>query len=61
MLAQIGFFVGLYIILRCLCFITRKGDRQESLGVKIFSWITLIITAFLAIDLLIRGLSGSPK
>ena len=61
MLAEIGFMVGLYIIVRMLSFVTRKGDREEVVGVKIAACVTIAFTALIIYDLLSRGLGGGSE
>ena len=55
MLPVIGVMVGFYIIVRMISFLTRKGDRAETLIVKIFSSLGIIITVFCMISLLAGG------
>ena len=57
MISEIGLVIGMYVCLRYLSFLTRKGSAQESLAVKILCIINLIITFFITIDLLVHPLS----
>lgn len=61
MIVNIGLMIGLYIITRMISFGTRKGDREESKGVKVFVVITIVVTILLIIDLLVRGTSSLPS
>jgi hypothetical protein len=44
MLAEIGIMIGAYIITRMVSFITRKGERAETVTVKILAFITVVLT-----------------
>jgi hypothetical protein len=57
MLAEIGVMIGFYIITRALSFLTRSDPAKESIIVKIFSIITIIVTLFVIADLSLRGAS----
>ncbi len=57
MVSEIGLIVGGYVILRCLSFCTRKGDREEHTIVKIMAWLGMFATGFIMIDLLMRGVT----
>jgi hypothetical protein len=43
MLAEIGIMIGAYIITRMVSFITRKGERAETVTVKILAFITVVL------------------
>ena len=58
MIACIGVMMGFYIITRCASFATRKDDRAESMLVRIFSIITIVVTILCMIPLF--G-GGSPN
>jgi branched-subunit amino acid transport protein len=58
MIPTIGLMIGAYIVVRMLSLILRKGERGEPVVVKIFSALTIILTAICISDLLARG-SGS--
>jgi len=61
MLSEIGLILALYVITRYLSFLLRKYQREEHFAVKIISFLFLLITIFLAFDLLIRGLTTPLK
>lgn len=52
MLPLIGIMIGFYIINRCLSFMGRTGDRTESKTVKIFSFITILVTVGVILSLM---------
>lgn len=58
MVPTIGVMVGLYIIMRCLSMMTRKGDRKESVAVCLFALVTTIVSLF---GIVILAFSGIPK
>lgn len=60
MVAEIGLMIGAYIIVRMISFLTRKGERAESVLVKIFAVITGLFTILILADLLMRGLTSTP-
>ena len=55
MIPDIGLMVGIYIITRMISFLSRKGDRAESLLVKGLAIITILITSICIVDLLMKG------
>ena len=59
MLPEIGLMMGVYIITRMVSFLSRTGDRSESVVAKVFSAITILVTLFVILDLLSRGSSPS--
>jgi hypothetical protein len=59
MIPDIGLMIGAYIITRMFSFLTRKGQMEESLVVKIFAIITMLLTFVVVIDLFTRGTSKS--
>jgi hypothetical protein len=56
MIAEIGIIIGLYIITRCLSFL----HRPEPAIVRMSGYITLTITIFITLALMVQGLLGSP-
>jgi len=60
MISIIGVMIGIYIITRMISFITRKDERAESSIVIVFAVITIFVTFFCIIDLLVRGLDFTP-
>ncbi|OHB72423.1 MAG: hypothetical protein A2W23_07645 [Planctomycetes bacterium RBG_16_43_13] len=60
MLATIGVMIGIYIITRMISFLTRKEPRSESTIVKVFAWITIVVTTVAIIDFLARGTTSTP-
>jgi len=59
MIPDIGLIIGFYVLTRMLSFLTRKGERAESIGVKIFAVITIIITLICLCDLWLGGTTSS--
>jgi len=55
MIPEIGLMIGLYIITRCVSFLTRSGERRESILVLILAGVTIIVTIFVVIDLFSTG------
>ena len=55
MIPEIGLMIGLYIITRCVSFLTRSGERKESVLVLILAGVTIIVTIFVVIDLFSTG------
>lgn len=55
MIPDIGLMMGVYIITRMISFLTRKGERSESVIVRIFAVITIFVTIICIFDLLLRG------
>ena len=55
MIPDIGLMIGVYIITRMISFLSRKGDRAESLLVKGLAIITILITSICIVDLLMKG------
>lgn len=60
MIPDIGVMIGVYIITRMLSFLTRREPRAESLLVKVFAAITILVTLLMILDLLIRGTAQTP-
>ncbi|OQX91181.1 MAG: hypothetical protein B6D57_00655, partial [Candidatus Coatesbacteria bacterium 4484_99] len=44
MIPMIGIMIGFYVLTRSISFISRKGDREEHIVVKVFSIITGIVS-----------------
>ena len=61
MIPTIGVMIGCYIITRMISFLTRAGEIKESILVKLFSVITILITAICVLDLLLSGASSTPS
>jgi ACR3 family arsenite efflux pump ArsB len=59
-LPEIGWMIGIYVITRAISFLTRKGDRAESVLVKAFSAITILVTLFVLVDLFSRSATQAP-
>ena len=57
MIPAIGLMIGAYVFTRMVSFLTRKGDMAESIIVKVFAVITMLVTAICVADLLMRGQS----
>lgn len=55
MIPDIGLMIGFYIITRMVSFLTRSGVRKESLFVKSFSVLTILITMASMLDLIMKG------
>ena len=55
MIPDIGLLIGAYVVTRMVSFLTRKGDREESIVVKVFAVITVLVTVTCVADLLLRG------
>jgi hypothetical protein len=53
MIPEIGLMIGGYIILRCLSFCLREGDRAEHAAVRAMAWIGVFATLFICIDLVL--------
>jgi hypothetical protein len=51
MIPEIGLMIGGYIVLRCLSFCTRKGDREEHTTVQVMAFIGILVTVLICIDL----------
>jgi hypothetical protein len=49
--------VGVYIITRMISFLSRKGDREESLLVKGLAIITILTILVCITDLLMKGVT----
>ncbi|MBA7573428.1 hypothetical protein ES708_15225 [subsurface metagenome] len=56
MIPSIGLMIGLYIITRMTSFLTRGGERSESIVVKVFAVITTLVTFLCILDLLRIGI-----
>jgi len=57
MIPEIGLMIGMYIITRMVSFITRTGERKESIAVIILGVITILISIFVIYDLFSSGAS----
>ena len=44
MIPMIGIMMGFYVLTRSISFISRKGEREEHIVVKVFSIITGIVS-----------------
>ena len=55
MIPDIGLMIGIYVITRMISFLTRKGDRAESIVVKVLAVITVLVTVICVADLLMHG------
>jgi hypothetical protein len=53
MIAEIGLIVGGYVIMRCISFCTRKGDREEHTAVQVMAFIGILVTVLICIDLVL--------
>ena len=60
MIVEIGIMMGAYIFTRMLSMIIGKKDGNESIGVKIFAVITILVTLFIVFDLFMRGTGSLP-
>jgi len=60
MIPDIGLMVGAYVFTRMVSFLTRKGDREESVLVRVFAGITAVVVVICMWDLLTRG-QTTPK
>ena len=58
MLPALALIIGMYVITRCISFLTRKETRQESATVKAFSVITIFITVLCIYDILTTGIKS---
>ncbi len=56
MISVIGLMIGVYIVTRMVSFLMRKGERAESVVVKVLAVITVLVTGICMADLLMRGL-----
>ena len=55
MILTIGIIIGAYVFTRMVSFLTRNGNREESIFVKMFAVITAIIAFIGVIDLIMTG------
>ena len=55
MIPDIGLMIGAYIVVRMASFLTRKGERAESVVVKVLAWITIVIAALTSLSFLAKG------
>ena len=55
MIPVIGLMIGAYIVTRMISFLTRRGERNESVLVKVFAVITVLVVLICVVDLLSRG------
>lgn len=55
MIPEIGLMVGFYIVTRSLSFLFRKNPN-ESIAVRIFAILTILITVLVIADLFLRSL-----
>lgn len=56
MIPMIGIMIGFYVLTRSISFISRKGEREEHIVVKVFSIITAIVSI---IGIMTLAFSGS--
>jgi hypothetical protein len=61
MIVEIGIMVGAYIITRMISFVTRTGERSESILTKIFAVLTVLVTVIIVADLLLRGVTSTAE
>lgn len=55
MLPGIGIMVGFYIVTRMASFLTRRGDRAESVVVKVLAVVTAVVAILTVADLFMRA------
>jgi len=55
MIPLIGYMIGFYIIVKMFSFIIRKGEREESMFVKVISGLTVVATIIIMVMLTISG------
>jgi hypothetical protein len=60
LLKNIGIMIGVYIITRMVSFLTRKNEKAESLVVKIFAIITIIVTIIVILNMYLVGGPPTP-
>jgi len=60
LLKNIGIMIGIYIITRMVSFLTRKNEKAESLVVKIFAIITIIVTIIVILNMYLVGGPPTP-
>jgi hypothetical protein len=60
MIPDIGLMIGAYVVTRMISFLTRNGERAESMVVKVLAAITVLITLICVADLLMRGQPTPP-
>lgn len=46
MISAIGFMIGAYIFVRMVSLITRTGEREENIIVKVLAFICMLVTGF---------------
>ena len=61
MIPEIGVMVGAYIFTRMLSFMMREDAHRESTAVKVFALLTMIVTVFVVLDLLLGGTNVTPS
>jgi len=59
MIIDLSMMVGLYIILRCLSFILRTGERKEHTIVIIFAVVVILAVIFSLVDIFSNASSVS--
>lgn len=59
MVAEIGIMIGIYIVTRMLSYLTRSKEMHESIIVKVFAVITILVTIIVVADLFLRGTSST--
>lgn len=60
MIPDIGLMIGFYIIARMISFLTRQDPRAESITVKIFAVITILVAVVCMMDLVMHGTTPMP-
>lgn len=66
MIQLIGLMIGMYVIVRMMSFLTRKGEREESMLVQMLAGVVAFLTLLIIVFLFIQGtefyknLSGLP-
>jgi hypothetical protein len=61
MLGELGVMFGIYIITRCFSFMSRTGDRAETMFVRVLSGVTAVVAALVMLDLVMRGMPEGFK
>ena len=56
MFTDLTLLIGLYVIVRCLSFILREGERKENPIVQVVAVVAIIV----AIYVIIHSFSGGP-
>jgi predicted PurR-regulated permease PerM len=61
MIPAIGYAVAFYIIARSVSFLTRKGERAESIIAKVFYIIALVVAVICIVILITGELNYQPS